>query len=77
LIPIPQSRFQEQTAERTAMHIPMIEKIKSWLVDGKILPKSKLREAIGYFCGLIPYMKNYTQHAFSRIDNNIAERAVR
>jgi len=32
---------------------------------------------IGYFCGLIPYLKNYTQHAFARIDNNVAERAIR
>ena len=32
---------------------------------------------MGYFCGLIPYLKNYTQHAFARLDNNVAERAVR
>ena len=41
------------------------------------MPKSKLREALGYFCGLIPYLKNYTQNAFARMDNNVAERAVR
>src|ERR1700722_9411161 len=55
----------------------LIEKIKTKLLDGRILPKSKLREAIGYFCGLIPYLKNYTQDAFARLDNNVAERAVR
>ena len=55
----------------------LIQKIKEKLTDGKILPKSKLREAIGYFCGLIPYLKNYTKHAFARLDNNVAERAVR
>jgi transposase len=55
----------------------LIDKIKGRLVDGKILPKSKLKEAIGYFCGLIPYLKNYTEDAFSRLDNNVAERAVR
>lgn len=55
----------------------LIERIKKRLIDGKILPKSKLREALGYFCGLIPYLKNYTKHPFARLDNNVAERAVR
>jgi hypothetical protein len=55
----------------------LIEKIKTRLMDGKLLPKSKFREALGYFCSLIPYLKNYTKHAFARLDNNVAERAVR
>lgn len=66
---------------RQEKEIPIIEeltkKIKEKLIDGKILPKSKLKEALGYFCGLIPYLKNYTNHAFARLDNNVAERAVR
>ncbi len=55
----------------------LIDKIKEKLTNGKILPKSKLREAIGYFCGLIPYLKNYTEAPFARLDNNVAERALR
>jgi transposase len=55
----------------------LIEKIKTKLFNGKVLPKSKLREAMGYFCGLIPYLKNYTKHPFARLDNNVAERAIR
>jgi transposase len=55
----------------------LIKAIKDKLVVGKILPKSKFRTALGYFCGLIPYLKNYTQHAWARLDNNVAERAVR
>jgi transposase len=55
----------------------LIEKIKAKLMDGKILPKSKFKEALGYFCGFIPYLKNYTKDAFARLDNNVAERAVR
>jgi transposase len=55
----------------------LIQAIKSKFIDGKILPKSKLKEALGYFCGLIPYLKNYISHPFSRLDNNVAERAVR
>ncbi len=36
-----------------------------------------VREGLGDSCGLIPYLKNYTQHPFARLDNNVAERAVR
>lgn len=55
----------------------LIKAIKDRLIDGKILPKSKFREALGYFCSLIPYLKNYTMHPWARLDNNVAERAVR
>jgi len=55
----------------------LIAAIKEKLVNGKILPKSKFKEALGYFTSLIPYVKNYINHAWSRLDNNVAERAVR
>lgn len=55
----------------------LIAKIQDKLINGVILPKSKLREALGYFCGLIPHLKNYTMHPWARLDNNVAERAVR
>lgn len=55
----------------------LIETIKVKMLDGKILPKSKYREALGYFCGLIPYLKNYLYYPYARLDNNVAERAVR
>ena len=42
-----------------------------------LLPKSKLSQAIHYFLGLAPYVKNYLSHPYARLDNNIAERAVR
>lgn len=55
----------------------LIVEIKKKLTDGRVLPKSKFREALGYFCGLIPYLKNYLKHAWAHLDNNVAERAVR
>lgn len=55
----------------------LIAAIKDKLINGKYLPKSKFKEALGYFCGLIPHLKNYTLHPWSRLDNNVAERAVR
>lgn len=33
--------------------------------------------ALGYFSGLIPHLKNYTKYPWARLDNNVAERAVR
>jgi len=72
---------EERLRIRQEKEIPIIDElikaVKAKLEDNKILPKSKLREAIGYFCGLIPYLKNYTNHAFARLDNNVSERAVR
>lgn len=55
----------------------LIDRVKKRLTVGIILPKSKFKEALGYFCSLIPYLKNYTQHASARPDNNPAERAIR
>lgn len=76
------SRSEEERLRiRCEKEIPIIDEliiaIKDRLVSGKVLPKSKFREALGYFVSLIPYLKNYTFHAFARLDNNVAERAVR
>ena len=72
---------EERLKIRQEKEIPILDRlitaVKGRLVEGKILPKSKLREAMGYFTSLIPYLKNYTLHAEARLDNNTAERAVR
>jgi transposase len=73
----PEERLKIRREKEVPIIDELIDKIKLRLTDGKILPKSKFREALGYFCGLIPYLKNYTKNAFARLDNNIAERAVR
>lgn len=72
---------EERLRIRQEKEVPIIERlilaIKDKLINGKILPKSKFKEALGYFSGLIPYLKNYTKYAWARLDNNVAERAVR
>jgi transposase len=73
----PEERLRIRQEKEVPIIDELINKIKAKLIDGKILPKSKLKEAICYFCGFIPYLKNYTKHAFARLDNNVAERAVR
>jgi transposase len=72
---------EERLRIRQEKEVPIIDSliaaIKDKLINGCILPKSKFKEALGYFCGLIPHLKNYTQHPWARLDNNVAERAVR
>lgn len=55
----------------------LIRKVKLRLSEGKLLPKSKFREALCYFLGLVPYLKNYIEDPYARLDNNVAERALR
>jgi transposase len=73
----PDERLQIRKEKEVPIVDELIRGIKNRLVAGRILPKSKLKEALGYFCGLIPYLKNYTLHPFAHLDNNVAERAVR
>jgi len=72
---------EERLKIRQEKEIPIIDEIidlvKNMLIENKALPRSKFKEALGYFFSLIPYLKNYTQHAYARMDNNVAERAVR
>ena len=73
----PDERLRIRQEKEVPIIDELIEKIKEKLSDTTILPKSKLYGAIRYFCDLIPYVKNYTNHPFARLDNNVAERAVR
>ena len=73
----PLERLQLRQSQAVPIIDALIDRIKKRLTVGIILPKSKFKEALGYFCSLIPYLKNYTQHASARLDNNPAERAVR
>lgn len=73
----PEERLRIRQEKEIPILDKLIEGVKKRLIDGKLLPKSKLREAIGYFISLIPYLKNYTKHPNARLDNNTAERALR
>lgn len=72
---------QERLKIRQQYEVPILDELagrmQKRITEGVLLPKSKLREAIGYYLGLIPYLKNYTTDAFARLDNNVAERAIR
>jgi len=32
---------------------------------------------LNYYCGLAPYLENYLSRPDARLDNNVAERAIR
>lgn len=73
----PEERLVIRMKKEVQIIDELIRAVKEKLINGKILPKSKFKIALGYFCGLIPYLKNYTKHPFARLDNNVAERAMR
>lgn len=72
---------EERLQIRKTKEEPIIEEIislvKERAIKGNVLPKSKFKESLGYLLGLVPYLKNYIDHPYARIDNNVAERAVR
>lgn len=71
---------EEQFRIHQEKEVPIIDSliaaIKDKLINSSVLTKSKYKEALGYFCALIPHLKNYTQHLWARMDNKVAERAV-
>ena len=73
----PKERLRIRQEKEVPIIDDLIQKAKQRLIEGKLLPKSKMREALGYFLGLGAYLKNYTEHSESRLDNNEAERAIR
>lgn len=72
-----QERLRIRKEKESILIDKMIEKVKLRIRDKKLLPKSKFKEALGYFYSLIPYLKNYHKYAYARLDNNVAERAIR
>lgn len=72
---------EERLQIRQEKEIPIIEEITTLctekIKDQRLLPKSKLREALGYLLSLRPHLKNYTRYPEAHISNNVAERAIR
>jgi transposase len=73
----PEERLKIRQEKEVPIIEELIKEIKERVAKADYLPKSKFSKALNYFMGLLPYLKNYTKHPNSRIDNNVAERAVR
>ncbi|MCB1084233.1 MAG: IS66 family transposase, partial [Simkania sp.] len=73
----PEERIQIRQEKEAPIIDELVDMCQEKLKDHRVLPKSKLREALGYLLGLRPYLKSYTQYAEAHISNNVAERAIR
>ena len=73
----PEERLRIRKEKEGPIIDELIGAIGDRLIKGNLLPKSKFREALGYFMGLKPFLKNYLEHPYARLDNNVAERTVR
>lgn len=73
----PEERLKIRQEKEAPIIDLLITMVKEKVAKGGYLPKSKFAQALHYFIGLIPHLKNYTKYEFARIDNNVAERTVR
>ncbi|KAB4758381.1 IS66 family transposase [Bacteroides thetaiotaomicron] len=59
--------------------LPILEQLEKWMETAypKVLPKSRMGQAIAYAYQLWPRMRNYLKDGRLKIDNNLAENAIR
>jgi transposase len=72
---------EERLKIRQEKEKPILESltalVKERIHQGGLLPKSKFTQALHYYLGLAPHFSNYLENAEARLDNNVAERAIR
>lgn len=73
----PEERLKLRQEQAEPIIDELTRAIKDKFLNGKVLPKSNFKEALGYYYSLVPYLKNYTLDPWAHLDNNICERAVR
>ena len=73
----PKERLQIRQEKESPLIDEIIASCAERIKDHRLLPKSKLREALGYLLSLRPHLKNYTLNPQAHISNNVAERAMR
>jgi transposase len=72
------SPIQECDA-RQKHSIPVLDAFKTWLdeIEPKVLPESKLGDAISYTLNQWEHLTRYTEDGRMPIDNNLLERDIR
>ena len=72
---------EERLRIRRQIEKPVLESltamVKERILAGGLLPKSKFSQALNYYLELAPHFENYLNHPDARLDNNVAERAIR
>ena len=74
------SYTHDQTKELRALKsFPILKDFETWMLEQatQVLPKSPIGKAILYTCGMYRRLIRYTLDGRYRIDNNLAENAVR
>jgi len=71
--------FEERAKLREELAAPVMNLLEAWMEKTypKVLPQSLIGEAIGYSYSLWPRMKNYLLDGRLKLDNNMAENAIR
>ena len=71
--------FEERAKLRDELAAPIMNSLEAWMEKTypTVLPKSLIGEAIGYSYSLWPRMKNYLKDGRLKLDNNLAENAIR
>lgn len=73
----PEERLRIRQEKEKPILGSLTKLIKERLHQGGLLPKAKLTQALHYYLGLAPYFENYLTNPDARLDNNVAERAIR
>jgi hypothetical protein len=72
---------EERLRIRREREKPILDKltriVKERLLASGLLPKSKFCRALHYYMDLALHFDNYLNHPDARLDNNVAERAIR
>lgn len=71
--------FDQIKALRAEKSFPILKAFEQWMLEqaAQVLPKSPIGKAILYTCGMYRRLVRYTLDGRYRIDNNLAENAVR
>ncbi len=72
-------RMSNATKKRNELARPIMLSFEKWMEETypTVLPKNRMGEAISYSYSLWPRMKNYLKDGRLKIDNNLAENALR
>ncbi|NOQ52280.1 MAG: IS66 family transposase [Desulfuromonadaceae bacterium] len=72
---------EERLRIRQQIEKPILEElselVENRILKGGLLPKSNFSKALNYYQGLAPSLPNYLSNPDARLDNNVAERAIR
>ncbi len=63
--------------ERRARAAPVVDAIRTWIMQQRALPQSALGKALAYTTALWPGLIAFLDHAAIPVDNNATERALR